>query len=298
MRARPLIVDLALLAAALAAALGLSVAVVRAVGGRPAAAEAGRPAAATGEPRPIMRAAERRLRDMALRTLEPQLERSPEVAEAMEAIRSRVVAGLDRPPEDLRVLVLDSATVNAFTFPGGLVVVCAGLVRTLESADELAAVVAHEVAHVVHRDAARSIGWQLGLSAALTVLGGREAEVLLQRLLGELISMHYSREVEQRADETALRTLEAAGIDPGALADAFGRLEEEGEARDRPAVMQYLASHPDLGDRIERARAASREAGARRSAGRQAGRGRIVAAGGPAGLGPPARGAVSLKRPR
>ena len=291
MRARPLIVDLALLAAALAAALGLSVAVVRAVGGRPAAA--------TGETRPIMRAAERRLRDMALRTLEPQLERSPEVAEAMEAIRSRVVAGLDRPPEDLRVLVLDSATVNAFTFPGGLVVVCAGLVRTLESADELAAVVAHEVAHVVHRDAARSIGWQLGLSAALTVLGGREAEVLLQRLLGELISMHYSREVEQRADETALRTLEAAGIDPGALADAFGRLEKEGEARDRPAVMQYLASHPDLGDRIERARAASREAGARRSAGRPPGRPRrTVAAGGPAGLGPSARGAVSLKRPR
>ena len=259
MRARSVIRDLVVLAVVLGAALGLSVAVVRALGGRRAAAPA------AGEARPIVRAAERHLRDMALRSLEPQLERSPEVAGAIEAVGARVLTGLDRPPKDgdLEILVLDSATVNAFTFPGGLVVVCAGLVRALESADELAAVVAHEVAHVVHRDAARSIGWQLGLSAALTVLGGREAEVLLQRRLGEVISMHYSREVEQRADATALRTLEAAGIDPGALADAFGRLENEGEARDRPAVMQYLASHPDLGDRIERARAASREAGAR-----------------------------------
>ncbi len=279
MRARPLILDLVLLAAVLAAALGLSVLVVGAAGGRPRSAGA-------QEPRPIMRAAERRLRDMALDTLGPQLERSPQVADAMEAIRSRVVAGLERPPEDMTVLVLDSATVNAFTFPGGLVVVCAGLVRALDSADELAAVVAHEAAHVVHRDAARSIGWQLGLSAALTVLGGREAEVLLQRLLGELISMHYSREVEQRADETALRVLETAGIDPGALADAFGRLEREGAGQDRHTVLQYLESHPDLGARIEAARAASRAA--------TAPPGGTVEAGGPAGVDPAARGALKL----
>lgn len=104
----------------------------------------------------------------------------------------------------------------------------------------------------------------LGLSAVLQVLGGRQADVLLQRILGRLVSMRASREVERRAGETALRILEAAGIDPGALADALGRLERE--RLEQRGVLQYLASHPDLQARIEGARAFSREAAARRAA--------------------------------
>ena len=261
MRDRRLAYDLALLAAALLAMLGVSVLVVRALS--PQRREQRTEVEA---PPPIMRLAERRLREAALKTLEPQLARGSGVSEAMDAIRLRVVTGLKQPPEDLQVLVLDSATVNAFTFPGGLVVVCAGLVRALDSADELAAVVAHEVAHVVHRDASRAIAWQLGLSAVLSVLGGREAEVLVQRVLSELITMRYSREVEQRADEAALGLLERADIDPAALAGAFSRLKREGgEGGARPKVLQYLESHPDLDARIQHARDTAAAAAGRRA---------------------------------
>jgi len=165
----------------------------------------------------------------------------------------------------LTVVVLDSSTVNAFAMPGGVIVVCAGLLRSLGSAEELAAVIAHEAGHVVNHDVARTMARQIGIAALLSVLGGREAEVLVQRLLGELINQHYSREVEAKADAVALRVLERAGIDPGALADAFGRLERSGGKGPRNVLM-YLESHPDLKDRIDRAREASREATARSAA--------------------------------
>ncbi len=95
-----------------------------------------------------------------------------------------------------------------------------------------------------------------------SLFGGRETEVLVQRLLGELINQRYSREVEAKADDAALRFLERADIDPGALADAFGRLESAGEKAPKN-VLKYLESHPDLESRIARAREASREASLR-----------------------------------
>jgi predicted Zn-dependent protease len=214
-----------------------------------------------------MKLAESRMRDLTMRSLEPQLVRDPEVTAPVKAIGDRVFAALggsDGGRDAPTLVVLDTNTVNAFTLPGGVIVVCAGLLRSLGSAEELAAVIAHEAGHVVNHDVSRTMARQLGLSALFSLFGGRETEVLVQRLLGELINQRYSRAVEAEADGTALRILERAGIDPAALADAFGRLERAGENAPKN-VLKYLESHPDLEDRIARAREASREASARRA---------------------------------
>jgi beta-barrel assembly-enhancing protease len=248
--------------AVLAAILGVSLLVVNAATARQAAGQERAGA--------LLDFAERRLKEVMLRSLEPQLVHDPEVAEPVATIASRVRSGLPAPagqhPAALTVVVMDTHTVNAFALPGGVIVLCSGLLRSLGSADEAAAVVAHEAAHVVNHDVARTLARQIGISAVLTMLGGREAEVAVQRLLGELINQHYSRDVENAADVIGLAVLEKAGIDPAALADALGRLERSGDKTQASRVFSYLQSHPDLPDRIAQAREASRDA-QRRGAG-------------------------------
>jgi beta-barrel assembly-enhancing protease len=248
--------------AVLAAILGVSLLVVRLAS----------PGQAAGHDRPgaFMDLAEKRLKDVMLRGLEPQLVHDPEITEPVAAIATRVRPGLPAPagqePAALTVVVMDTHTVNAFALPGGVIVLCSGLLRSLGSADEAAAVVAHEAAHVVNHDIVRTLARQVGISAVLTMLGGREAEVAVQRLLGELINQHYSRDIENAADVTGFAILEKAGIDPAALADAFGRLERSGDRTQGSKVFSYLQSHPDLQGRIAQAREASRDA-QRRGAG-------------------------------
>jgi predicted Zn-dependent protease len=252
--------ELLLLAVFLAALFGVSLFVVRLV--------APPRAAAPGEPGALIKLAESRMRDLTMRSLEPQLVRDPDVTVPVEVIGARVFAALGAPGspgagrDKPTLVVLDTNTVNAFTLPGGVIVVCAGLLRSLGSSEELAAVIAHEAGHVANHDVSRTMARQMGLSALLSLFGAREAEVLVQRLLGELINQRYSREVEEKADATALRILERADIDPGALADAFTRLERTGEKAPQN-VLKYLESHPDLEGRIARAREASREASLR-----------------------------------
>jgi beta-barrel assembly-enhancing protease len=257
--------EVLVVAAVLAAILGVSLLVVRLATPRPVS-EQGRPGA-------LIELAEKRLKEVMLRSLEPQLVHDPEVTEPVAAIARRVRSGLPARSGGespvLTVVVMDTYTVNAFALPGDVIVLCSGLLRSLGSADEAAAVVAHEAGHVVNHDVARTLARQLGISAVLTMLGGREAEAAAQRLLGELINQHYSREVENAADMTGVAILEKAGIDPAALADAFGRLErsaDKSKAQGSGKVFSYLQSHPDLQSRIAQAREASRDA-QRRGAG-------------------------------
>ena len=206
------------------------------------------------DPPKIVRLAERRLRDLSLEMLDLQRVDDPAAEAALARIVVAVTAPLEPAPADLQVVILDSMVVNAYAFPGDLIVLYAGLIRALEDPEQLAAVIAHELGHVVRCDAVKAIRRQLGLAAVMSVLGGgRSAEVLIQRVLGEVVNLHFSREVEAAADAFALDLLAAAGIDPAALADALSRLQGEGDGP--PTVFRYLDSHPDLESRIQSAAA-------------------------------------------
>lgn len=148
----------------------------------------------------------------------------------------------------------DMRVVNAFALPGGSIVVSDSLVRLLlqekNGADLLAAVYAHEIAHVERRH-----GLQLVLrsSAALlavaTVTGDLSTLTTFSGTLPYLlIQRGYAREFESEADADAVTLLRAAQIAPTALADALALLE-----KDRPksgADFSYLSTHPSPDDRI------------------------------------------------
>ena len=104
----------------------------------------------------------------------------------------------------LTVIVLDDPMVNAFAAPGGQIVFFRGMIESAESPDELAAVMAHEVGHVVARDptrlALRSVG-SVGLLGLL--LGDFAGGGLIVVLADQLLDSSYSREAEEKARREA-----------------------------------------------------------------------------------------------
>ncbi|MEL6916080.1 MAG: M48 family metallopeptidase [Pseudomonadota bacterium] len=179
---------------------------------------------------------------------------SPDGTAALDAMGARLFPDPVTEAE-LTVHVLDHEMVNAFALPGGIVVLMRGLLEAAESADEVAAVYAHEVGHVVARDPSRIALRTVGSTGVLgLLLGDFAGGAAVLFLTNRLIQADYTQEAEAAADAFATRALIAADVAPDALADFFERLRDEyGEA---PGVVQYFLSHPSFEDRIAAARAA------------------------------------------
>ena len=172
----------------------------------------------------------------------------PFVAAQVEQILS-AISGTMQYSRKVTVLIVRSPMVNAAALPGGLIVVYAGLIRKLDSADEFAAVLAHELGHVANRDPLRQILRSLGLSAIAVLVGGNQAEILIERLTREAITLTYAKKYESRADDFALDAIEEAGLDPGLFAQALRNLAEPDEGV-RSAVVRYLDPHDTIEERV------------------------------------------------
>ncbi len=183
---------------------------------------------------------------------------------ALDRMTDRVTEGVDLP-YPLTVTVLDHAMVNAFALPGGHIVFMRGLIAEAETPDEVAAVFAHELGHVVARDPARGALRTAGSIGVLGLLfgdfaGGAAVLFLVERL----IEASYSQDAEAAADAFAHARLVAVDLPPGALASFFARLRSE--HGDAEGIVAHFLSHPQLGDRIARAEAAGGGQGGTRPA--------------------------------
>ncbi|MEP3442111.1 MAG: M48 family metallopeptidase [Sulfitobacter sp.] len=156
----------------------------------------------------------------------------------------------------VKIFVLDHEMVNAFALPGGYVVFFRGMIDAAQNPNEIAAVMAHEVGHVVNRDPTRHALRSAGSIGILGLLFGDFAGGAAVLFLAErLVSASYSQGAEAGADEFAYTVLEDAGVSPAALGDMFERLRAK--YGDAEGVIAHFVSHPTLGSRIERARAAA-----------------------------------------
>jgi len=151
--------------------------------------------------------------------------------------------------------VVDAHEVNAYAFPGGYVFVNAGAIRAAQSEGELAAVLAHEIAHVALRhgtnQASKAYVTKAGLDLVNTLTGGRQT-ALGQLAEGwvaagaELLFQNFGRSSETEADLEGARLMAAAGYDPREMSRFFEKLGEAGGARSAEA----LSDHPDPRSRV------------------------------------------------
>lgn len=132
---------------------------------------------------------------------------------------------------EYKLAVLENDMPNAFAMPGGQMVILTGLLKTLRSPEEVAGVLAHELAHVYRRHSVKRLVQTVGLvtvgQLVLGDIGG--AATAIANMAGFAVLQHYSREAEEDADLRGAELLHQAGIEPEALAQAFTRLQEHME---------------------------------------------------------------------
>lgn len=180
----------------------------------------------------------------------------PRVTALVETIVARLAAA--GPPSEHRyeVTVIDHDEVNAFALPGGRIVVWTGLVTHAESAEQIAGVIAHEMAHVERRHGLRNVVYRAGLALGLRLLVaiflGIDLDgftALAADAAALAIANEYSQDQESEADADAVRRMHAAGLDPTALAGFFRVMSSAGLG-DVPAIASWLSTHPDHASRI------------------------------------------------
>jgi beta-barrel assembly-enhancing protease len=189
--------------------------------------------------------------------LELTLEKSPKDVAWLQTLLDRVAAGL--PPSDRdryawRVMLIHNPFPNAAAVPGGTVLVTSGLLSQLPESEEIAAVLAHEVAHITHRHGLRSLIRILGPYYALQIFTLDRHDFLRAAGGAALIVSHqfYSRKQELEADDSAWDLLVRARVDPRALPRALGRLSSAEASTRSLETPRFLLSHPPDEERIAR----------------------------------------------
>ena len=126
-----------------------------------------------------------------------------------------------------------------------------GLIAHSESADELAAVLAHELAHVQQRHVMQGMVRDLGMSLILSAtLGDMSTIAALAADTGRLmLTLSYSRASEAEADRIAYATLQRAGIRGAGMQAFFQRMAKSGDGSQVPA---FLSTHPQPAQRAQR----------------------------------------------
>ena len=134
---------------------------------------------------------------------------------------------------------------NAFATPGGNVYVVDSLLHLVKNSEELAGTLCHEVSHTIHHDTVTLMKKQSKLEkreiGAAVLVGPTRAHILAIALLGKLHSLHYSRDVESRADLTGADICAEAGFNPWGLVWLF----QEFETAQIGSGPQLLSNHPD-----------------------------------------------------
>ncbi len=145
----------------------------------------------------------------------------------------------------------DQRTVNAFALPGGQVFITMALLSRLETEGQLAAVLGHEVGHVLARHSAEHIAKdQLtqGLTGAFAMGAGSMSAAQIGQVVGQMTMLKYGRDDELEADSLGLRLMAEAGYDPRAMIRVMQILEKASGGSRTP---EFQSSHPSPPHRIE-----------------------------------------------
>jgi predicted Zn-dependent protease len=183
-----------------------------------------------------------------------------DVQEYVQGLGQRVTAHADSTDQRFRFFVVQDPRINAFAAPGGYIALHSGLILATESESELAAVLAHEVAHVTQGHIARrfevadrmTIPMIAALAASALVAtqspqAGAAALVATQAGAMQL-QLDFTRANELEADRLGIATLASADFDPKSMPAFFERLQQSMRYYGRPP--EFLSTHPVTETRI------------------------------------------------
>ena len=179
----------------------------------------------------------------------------PELNRLVADVGRKLAAASERPNLPWTFTVLDSPMVNAMALPGGYIYITRGMLERINSEDELAGVLGHEIAHVTARHSAQAISRQqlaqFGMLLGAVIAG---PEVLQQYgqiadLALTLLFQRYSRAQETQADLVGTGYMAETRYNPVGAERMLMTLQRLSDDED-PGINRYFMSHPDPAKRV------------------------------------------------
>ncbi len=202
---------------------------------------------------------EERIGDTLFRQIKAEADLSEDARynSVVNEVGGRIASAAGKPEFEWEFVVIENPQVNAFALPGGKVALNTGILPVCRDEAGVAAVMGHEVAHVIARHGAERMSQEqalriggAALSAALLGTSPAAREGLLQAYgLGAKVGvlLPYSRKHELEADRIGLILMAKAGYDPEVAVDFWQRMLEKGDG----APPEFLSTHPSDQKRID-----------------------------------------------
>lgn len=186
---------------------------------------------------------------------------TPEISDAaivryVRGVTARLTRVAPGPKYPYSVAVADVRDINAFALPGGPIWIHRGVLEKATSESQVAGVLAHEVAHIASRHAARQLTtavmtkWSLNfLGSLLGNAGGAGGAQVAAEFLASGAFLRFSRDEEREADRVGLALTTRAGWSGRGMVEMFQILEKE-SGRDPSSVEAFFSTHPSTRERI------------------------------------------------
>jgi predicted Zn-dependent protease len=182
----------------------------------------------------------------------------------IERLGERLATASEEIDQPFSFFLVDNSMVNAFAGPSGYIGIHTGLILTTESENELAAVVAHEIAHVTQKHLLRTfqMAENLGISTAAVILAAvvlgaatENADAGMAAAAGAQAGMlqrqiNFTRANEKEADRVGIRIMSRAGFDPRAMPVFFERMGKANRFYSSKELPEFLRTHPVTTNRI------------------------------------------------
>lgn len=183
-----------------------------------------------------------------------------ELSAYVDRVGQKVAAASDLPDKPFNFTVLNTPVVNAFTVGGGYVYVTRGILASINSEAELAALLGHEIGHVTARHTARRetrMKQDKAVSIGVGLLTGSLRAALLTQGAGNVLRQAYSRDQEAESDKLGVISMAKAGYDPSAMPAMLGALNREVALMETmagdqggTALPSWLSDHPETEERV------------------------------------------------
>lgn len=178
--------------------------------------------------------------------------------EALQTLVKRLAATTEAP-FPFTVHVSNAPIANAFAVPGGQIVIFRGLLDVAATPEEVAGVLAHEMAHEVQRHPTRGVVRSVGIKTVMGLVGGNMGRAM-NAATGALLNLSHSRGDESEADSIGVDMLNKANIRADGLIHFFARMSSGRESQ-QSTVLTYLSTHPSDTSRVAAIRRLARGQG-------------------------------------
>ncbi len=172
----------------------------------------------------------------------------------IDTVGQKIVRISHRSNWQYHFTAVNHSMVNAMALPGGYIFVTKGMLEKITTEAQLAALLSHEIVHVVARHSSAAMSQQIGMSMLVHGLGlgasgampSSEAAYQLTQLALQLIDLRYSREHEREADKFGMDYMVRAGYNPYGAVELMQMLQQQ----DQVKPIEFLSSHPSPENRI------------------------------------------------